>query len=169
MAPGKPDHRSQMTGRLTVIGVGNPDCGDDAVGLHVARAITDRLPPGVDIIESHGNLSELSSALDAANRVILIDAMQSGAAPGTVCQFDAAASPLPSVYFRLSSHAFGMVEAIELSRTLGRLPGEVIVIGIEGRDFSTGAALSDNVGKAIEEAAEITVDRATTWCTGDEE
>jgi hydrogenase maturation protease len=56
--------------------------------------------------------------------VIIIDAVKSGALPGTIRRFDARAQPIPKDAFRCSTHAFGVAEAIELARALARLPPE---------------------------------------------
>jgi hydrogenase maturation protease len=50
---------------------------------------------------------------------------------------------------RSSTHAFGVAEAVELARELGRLPGRLEVYAIEGADFSAGAELSAEVASAV--------------------
>ncbi len=73
--------------------------------------------------------------------------MRSAAPAGTVRRFDAIAEPLPAGAFALSSHALGLAWAVQMGRTLGRLPPALTVIGIEiaGTDF--GAALSRRGGR----------------------
>jgi hydrogenase maturation protease len=163
MASTGTNHRSWKIGRLTVIGVGNPDRGDDAAGLDVVRALEGRLPHDVDIVENHGSLNELMTAMEQTDCAILIDATQSGAEPGTIHEFDAANETLPIGYFRCSTHAFGVAEAIELSRTLGNLPRMLLVFGIEGRDFSPGARLSGGIREAVEKTSSLVVDQIEFW------
>jgi hydrogenase maturation protease len=50
-----------------------------------------------------------------------------GAAPGTIRRLDAIAQPFPKGAFRRSTHAFGVAEAIELSRAMGELPKSLVV------------------------------------------
>ncbi len=52
--------------------------------------------------------------------------------------------------FRSSTHAFGVGDAVELARALGRLPARVVVYGVEGADFTAGAPLSAAVESAVE-------------------
>jgi hydrogenase maturation protease len=52
--------------------------------------------------------------------------------------------------FHGSTHAFGVGEAIELARALGRLPRRVLVYGVEGREFAAGEGLSPAVAAAVE-------------------
>jgi hydrogenase maturation protease len=59
--------------------------------------------------------------------------------------------PETSAFSRSSTHSFGVAEAVELARALGRPPARVVVFGIEGRDFTPGEGLSPDVGAAVDE------------------
>ncbi|HVB38238.1 MAG TPA: hydrogenase maturation protease, partial [Vicinamibacterales bacterium] len=137
-----------MTGAVLVIGVGNPLRGDDGVGREVARRVRAAAGPAVTVIEEEGDGARLLEAWAGAGTAILIDATASGAAPGTVRRFDATRQPLPGAAFRLSTHAFGLFDAIELARAIGGLPTALVVYGIEGEVFETGAPLSGAVAAA---------------------
>jgi hydrogenase maturation protease len=134
-----------------IIGIGNEYRGDDAAGLIVARRLRERLADSIPVLEQGGDGVVLMEAWRGAERVIIIDAMASGAPPGTIRRFDAKARPLPKSAFRLSTHAFGAVEAIELARALGELPQSLIVYGIEGKNFAAGACASAEVETAASE------------------
>jgi hydrogenase maturation protease len=82
--------------------------------------------------------------------VILIDAVRSGAPTGTIYRVDARAEPLPLAWFRHSTHAFSVAEAIELARSLNRLPPRLIVFAVEGKRFDSGAGLSPEVERAVD-------------------
>jgi hydrogenase maturation protease len=84
-----------------------------------------------------------------ADALILIDAVTSGAAPGTVFRLDVSSSPLNRDLFKSSTHALGLADAVELSRTLGTLPARVLVFGVEVRDLSAGVGLSADVAGAL--------------------
>jgi hydrogenase maturation protease len=137
-----------------VIGIGNPYCGDDAVGIVVARRIKARNPAGVRVVEENGEGAALLDAWQDAPKVIILDAARSGAAPGTVHRFNAHAGRLPSRFFYYSTHAFGVAEAVELARALGGLPPRLIIYGIEGKDFTAGEGLSPEVARAAQEVAQ---------------
>jgi hydrogenase maturation protease len=130
-----------------VIGVGNAYRGDDAAGLVVARRLRER---GVATLEQEGEPVGLIEAFAGRSAVVLVDAVHSGAAPGTVHRIDAAAGPLPATLRgSTSTHAVGLGETLELARALGRLPPRALVYGVEGARFETGAGLSDEVEAAI--------------------
>ena len=68
--------------------------------------------------------------------------------------------PLPAVFSRSSTHSFGVAEAVELARALGRLPARVVVFGIEGRDFTPGEGLSPDVDAAVDEVVRRVTEEA---------
>jgi len=142
-----------MTASHVVIGVGNAMRGDDGVGLLVAAALEKRVPPGVSVVPCEQEPSRLIDAWAGAKTAIVVDAAASGAAPGTVNRFDASETPIPAGVFRSSTHAFGVGDAIELARVLGRLPGRVLVYGVEGAAFAPGEPLTPPVEAAVEQVA----------------
>jgi hydrogenase maturation protease len=136
--------------RILVIGMGHPDRGDDAVGRVVAEHLRHDPPAGVRIVATDGEAGKLLDLFGEADHVIVVDAGLSGAAPGTIHRLDAAAAPLPRPMFAMSSHAIGLVESIELARTLGTLPKRCIVFAVEGERFDLGAGLSPPVAAAVD-------------------
>lgn len=136
--------------QVLIIGIGNPDRGDDAAGRLVAQRLSAMAVPHVTIRETDGEATRILELLDGAAKVFLVDASVSGAPPGTIKMFDVVRAPLPEAAFGLSTHGFGLAEAVELARTLGTLPPECIVYAIEGKAFETGAAPSAEVATAVD-------------------
>lgn len=137
---------SSARDRRVVIGIGNAARGDDAAGLIVARRLGG--------VEHEGDPVALLDVWRGADRAVVVDAVSSGAAPGTVQRFDAAAAPLPAhLRSSTSTHAFGLAEAIELGRALGRLPPELTVYGIEGERFEAATELTPAVAAAVDAIA----------------
>ena len=142
-----------MSERQVVIVMGNAYRSDDGAGLAVAARLRNRMPRGVDIVSCEREPSRLIDACEGAATALVVDAVASGATPGTLHRFDASDRPVPERLFRSSTHAFGVGEAIELARALNRLPDRVIVYGIEGAVFEAGEGLTDAVAAAVEPAA----------------
>lgn len=136
--------------RRIVIGLGNPDRGDDAAGRVVARRLRGRLPPDLAILEHDGEATSLLAWLEGAETVYLVDACASGAPAGTLHRFDASAGPLPQDAFDLSTHGMGLAAAIELARALDQLPARCIVYAIEAGSFGLAQGLSPAVAAAIQ-------------------
>jgi hydrogenase maturation protease len=136
-----------MNSAVLLIGVGNEYRSDDGLGIFAAREIRRRNLPGVDVVEQHGEGAALMEAWENYRHVIIVDALNSGAASGDVHRIDAAAEEIPAHLFHYSSHAFGVVEAIAMSRVLGLLPEVLLLFGIEGKQFDVGPGLTDPVLK----------------------
>ena len=147
-----------MSSRRVVVGVGNPYRGDDGAGLAVAERLRGRLPEGVELAECADEPTRLLDAWDGADAALVVDAISSGGEPGTVHRFDASAEPIPARVFRSSTHAFGIAEAIELSRALGTLPPRIVVYGIEGAAFTAGEGLTEPVEAAVGRAVDAVLE-----------
>lgn len=137
---------------VRVLGVGSP-FGDDRIGWEVVAALRDsglldRFPPDwVSAEECDRPGSGLIALMEDAHAVILIDAMDGGAPPGsvhTVC--DEAIAVGQGI---TSSHGFGIAESIALARVLGTLPPVLTLYGIEQGSLAADADLSSAVRAAI--------------------
>lgn len=141
---------------ILLIGIGNEYRSDDGVGIAIARRLRGTLPAGVTVLEESGEGAALIEAWQGATSVMLVDAVRSGAPPGTIHRLDASAAPLPARFFHYSIHAFSAAEAVELARSLGQLPQRVIFYGVEAENFELGVGLSP----AVEQAVEGIIERA---------
>jgi hydrogenase maturation protease len=134
---------------LSLIGIGNRFRRDDAAGLEVVRRLRLAHPPGVILIEEEGEPASLIEAWSTADEALVIDGVSSGSTPGRLHRFDATEAPLPAEVFNPSTHSLGLPEAVELGRELDRLPGRLIVYGIEGENFEAGEGLTEAVQKTV--------------------
>jgi hydrogenase maturation protease len=138
---------------LLVVGIGNPDCGDDAIGPLVARRVAGRLPPGVTIIERGGDMIGLLEDWTDRDAVVLIDAAAPITTPGSIHRIDLLQESLPVGLSLASTHAFGVADAVALGDALGQLPERLIVYAVEGCRFEPGAPPSPEVIAAAEGVA----------------
>jgi hydrogenase maturation protease len=146
---------TSSTRKLTVIGVANPFRSDDGVGKIIVERFRQHLPEGTSPLEETGDGAKLLNAWTGSDCVIVVDAVQSGAPPGTIHRLDARNEILPAWFSRCSTHSFGIAEAIELARAMHEMPAELIVYGIEGLDFSPGTELSPEVARVVPTAARL--------------
>jgi len=131
---------------MIVIGLGNEFRHDDAAGLIVARRLREL---GLPAEEHDRDPVALINRWTGETGVILVDAVYSGTAPGTLHRIDMSASRLPREPFLRSTHAFRLVEAVELSRVVGTLPPHIFFFGVEGMDFTPGIGVSAEVESAL--------------------
>jgi hydrogenase maturation protease len=152
---------------LKVIGVGNEWRGDDAAGLLVVRRLQGDPWPQVEIAESRGTVTAVQEAWKGAAGVIVVDAVVSGGTPGTIYRFDARGAGMPAELSRsVSSHGWGVAEAVALGRLFQELPLRLIIYGIEGKTFGPGQEVSLEVAAAIPEATRRIKEEIQEWLKG---
>jgi hydrogenase maturation protease len=140
--------------RRLVLCVGNPDRGDDGVGRLVARLLRGRVPADVAVVECDGGAAGVIDAFTGVDWVIVVDAVVSGAPAGTIHRVDCAGGEALPAVRAASSHGLGVAEAIALARTLGCLPRQCMVYGVEGACFDVGADASPAVVDAARKVSE---------------
>lgn len=150
--------------RPLFIGVGNPDRGDDAVGVAVVQHLRAAAAPHCIVREGPRDALALIDTWRGYDRVFLCDAVVSGAAAGTIFRIAAHRKPLPAEIFRVSTHGFGVAEAVELGRSLHLLPPELILYGIEVMHLSRGAALSAAAKRAAKLVAAFILAETADAC-----
>jgi hydrogenase maturation protease len=142
-----------------VVGLGSPDRGDDAIGPVVARAVEGLGLAGVRVAV-HEDPTALFHLWANVTCVVVVDAIMSGTVPGTVVirEVGDGSDALPDSAWaqtgRGGTHAFGLATAVEMARTLGRLPAHVTLVGIEAESFDHGEGLTPRVAGAIDSAVE---------------
>lgn len=144
--------------KVAVIGIGQSLRGDDAAGLEAVRQWREKFPETagrpevrVETCELPGlALVDMFNDFDAA---ILVDAIQSHAAPGTIhCLSEKDLSAFSSD--SKSAHGWGVAETLTLSRELSKNLPPVRLIGIEAAQMTLGASISKAVEDAIPKACE---------------
>jgi hydrogenase maturation protease len=127
-----------------VIGYGHPDRCDDCAGLLVVRGLR---ATTINCVEVYADGLELLDAWSGFDRAIIVDAVVSGAKPGTIYRWHAEKLQA-GIAHPLSTHGFGLVEAITLAGFLSLLPQKLEVIGIEAAHFEYGRQVSKEVATA---------------------
>lgn len=136
-----------MSDTPLVIGVGNALRCDDGVGPAVAERLA---AAGWRTLTLSGEGAGLIEAWSDEPWVIVVDAARSGAPAGTVRRFEAVTEILAGGLFHYSSHQFGLAEAVETARALGRLPERLTIFAVEGAEFAQGTTISPPVVEAAE-------------------
>ena len=132
---------------MLILGIGNRHRGDDATGI---LAVEHLRSLGIAAELCSGEPSELIDAWTGTDDVIVIDAVVTGAPPGTIHLWDAAHPPAFATS-AASTHGLGLAQAIELARVMNSLPARLRIYGIEGKNFEMGAAVSPEVAQSVEE------------------
>jgi hydrogenase maturation protease len=157
--------RASVKGGTVIIGMGNPLLTDDGVGIAVAHAVAERLKHRMNltVTELHTGGIRLMEAMAGFKRAVVVDAMLSGAPPGTLQRFD----PRDFVTTKntFSSHDTNFGTAYDLGRMAGvPLPEQVSFWGIEARECRLFCEqFTDEVTGAIPGAVNLIVEEIIQW------
>ncbi|MBN1755852.1 hydrogenase maturation protease [bacterium] len=132
-----------QNGKVAIIGLGNPDRGDDALGIYIADNLKAAAPTMVfselDGIETH--LYDLAYRYDLKT-VIFIDAVDFGGLPGDIELFE-------PEYFPKSPVTSHQISLRLMSAILRKENKDCCLLGIQPQTLNWGEPLSPPVLEAI--------------------
>ena len=139
-----------MPGDTVVIGLGNMLMGDDGVGIAALERLRAEweLPPEVELVDGGTWGMNLLPLLECADRVVLLDAIQNGSAPGTITELEGQHVPR-MLSIKLSPHQIDLREVLAVAMLRGTVPRELFAIGVEPHNLEMGLELSDVVDSAM--------------------
>lgn len=149
--------------RSLIVGFGNELRGDDGAGLAVVRRLAERgLPAGVRAAEvGIGGVALVHELMAGCDRLVIVDAVRRGGAPGTVYVLTPTLPDLGEEGARAEhaaladAHFAEPYRALVLAKALGVAPRDISVVGIEpGETEELRESLTAPVGRAIALAAE---------------
>jgi hydrogenase maturation protease len=151
--------------RTLIAGVGNELLSDEGFGVHVARALKARpLPPGVDILEAGTAFLDAVPETFGYNRLILVDAIAAGGAPGTLhhLELDDDMRDWVAQTASLSLHQTDLLETLAIARLMGPLPERIMILGAEPERIEMGLDLSPALQRAVERIVPILIAESVT-------
>ncbi len=140
---------------VLVLAVGNILRRDDGFADAVLQELGRReLPPWVELFDAGTSAIDLMDVFAGRDKLIVIDAVRGGRAPGTLYRFspeevEAQALPMNSL------HQVGLLETLRLGELVGCKPHQSVVIGAQPADTGLGIGLSPEVEAAVEKAADL--------------
>jgi len=141
----KEELRERLAGRTALVGIGNVDLGDDAVGVRLAERLQ---RAGFPSAMMAGTAPEnIAGALVRGNydHVVFLDAVDFGAAPGSVVLMDA--TEIKSKFPQVSTHkiSLGMTARVIESESQTR----VWLLGVQPASLRTGLEMSGPVKQTL--------------------
>ncbi len=141
---------------VAVIGVGNYLLGDDGFGIHVIRKMQGIMEfSGVKIVDAMTNPVMLLEAMDGEDKVIIVDAIDTGDKEGVVdYRFNPKKDDFPSDVM-LSIHDMHFKDLIIMARDVYELPEEVVIVGVKPEKIEPCLELSDRCRKYIDDVIDF--------------
>jgi len=135
---------STNSGRTVVIGLGNPLMGDDGLGLVTLEQLRAdyTIPPEVELVDGGTWGMNLLPVIEDAARVILIDAIDVAAAPGTPIRLERERLPR-YLATKISPHQVDLRDVLALAELRGTLPADTVAVGLQPARIALGNELSE--------------------------
>lgn len=149
---------------VTVIGLGNPLMGDDGLGVLATQRLREEwhIPPEVELIDGGTWGMKLLPAIEDAESLLLIDAIDFGMPPGTDIELDR--NEIPRAFaLKVSPHQIDVAEVLALGELRNRLPDRMVALGLQPEKIEFGAPLSRRVAERMDSLIANIVYQLKLW------
>ena len=139
-----------MPDPLLVLGLGNPLCQDDGVGVVAVTRILEQWSPGpgVKLMEGGTLGLWLLPLLESYRNVLLVDAIRAEGEPGTLVRIEGEEVARAAAH-RLSVHQVGVGDLMDAAQLRGTLPPRMTLLGVVPEVVSLGLGLTPRVQQAL--------------------
>jgi hydrogenase maturation protease len=137
---------------------------DDGVGVRVVQRLASEhvFPAGVTILDGGTLGLDLLPFLEGLDRLLIVDAMETGGPPGTIARLTGDAIPV-AFETRLSPHQMGLKDLLAVSFLQGNILPEMVLLGIQPETIRMGVELSPAVENGLETLVEMSLLELKNW------
>lgn len=158
-----------MNGRAdVVIGLGNVILTDDGLGVHAIRRLRDRYAfrGDVELIEGGTAGLLLLPHLADARHAILVDAIDTSAAPGTLTRLDGE-DWMGVLSLRMTPHEVALEDLLGAAQLSGAWPQRLVLLGLQPGSVALGTELTPPVESALDSLADAIAAEVLAWEAAD--
>jgi hydrogenase maturation protease len=157
---------SEAGGGTVVIGLGNPLMADDGVGIAaLERLRAAGAPPDVELVDGGTWGMNLLPIIESAGRVLLMDAIDAGGAPGTLHVLERAQIPR-YLATKISPHQVDLRDVLALAELRGNLPEQTVALGLQPERVEMSCELSETVRSHLDDLVAAVSRRLAAWGHG---
>jgi hydrogenase maturation protease len=163
-----------MADAKLVLGIGNLLLRDEGVGVRVVQAMERatqpsppsppgpiRLPPGVELADGGTAGGDLLDLICGRELLIVVDAIDADAEPGTILRFDAS-ELIRRPGHEVSLHQVGLLETLRMAELLGQPPGRTVILGVAPASIEPGLELTPAVAAVVPRVIELVLTELRT-------
>jgi len=144
-------HNPAQMKPILIICLGNPLMRDEGIGTRIASELTVHLNgnPDVEVIDlGTGGLSVIHT-VEGRKKVIFVDCAFMGQKPGMMMRFTPEQVQSVKRRTHFSPHQGDLLNVLELSRSLGQCPDDIVIFGIEPKEIAPGEGLTGELQNNI--------------------
>lgn len=152
------------TPTVLVLGIGNLVMSDDGVGVRVVQRLQReyRLPPEVDVMDGGTLGLDILPRLEGIERLIVVDAVETGKRPGTCVRLVGDDIPL-ALETKVSPHQMGLKDLLSVALLLGHIPQEMVLVGVQPGSIEMGIELTPDVESKVDVMLATVLDELRVW------
>jgi hydrogenase maturation protease len=148
---------------IIVLGVGNTIHSDDGFGVQVLCKLESdpRLPERVTLVDGGTQGLELLAFLHDCSRLLLLDAVDVGATPGTIMRL--AGDELRGLTTGSNVHQLGVADLLNTLPLVSDIEREIVILGVQPASTDWGTELSPDVDAAMGPIVDSAIDQLLKW------
>ena len=146
-----------------VVGVSNTALTGEGIGVHAARALMrdPRLRPGIAILDGGTLGLELLERIADAHRILFLDEVRSGVAPGSVIRI--AGDDLLETISERSVHQVGIADLMAALALVSTRSAEVVVLGMRPPNARWRTSPWSALRAAVAPLVDAALEQLHTW------
>jgi hydrogenase maturation protease len=149
---------------ILILGIGNLVMSDDGVGVRVVQRLMHeyRFPGYVDIMDGGTLGLDILPRLEGIERLIVVDAVETGQAPGTCVRLFGDEIPV-ALETKISPHQMGLKDLLSVAMLMGHAPREMVLVGVQPGSIEMGTELTCEVEAKVENMIDNVLDELHKW------
>ena len=149
---------------ILVLGLGNMLMSDDSIGVRAVQRLQQdyRTPAGVTILDGGTLGLDLLPYIEAADELLIIDALEMQAEPGSLFRLEGEAVPR-AFASKLSVHQMGLQDLLAVAELQGYAPQKLVVHGIQAGSIEMKLELSPAVAASMDELNDAIINELRDW------
>ncbi len=149
---------------ILILGIGNLVMSDDGVGVQVVQRLMreHRFPGYVDIMDGGTLGLDILPRLEGVERLIVVDAVETGQAPGTCVRLFGDEIPV-ALETKISPHQMGLKDLLSVAMLMGHAPREMVLVGVQPGSIEMGTELTCEVEAKVKNMIDNVLDELRKW------
>ncbi|MGA1979934.1 MAG: HyaD/HybD family hydrogenase maturation endopeptidase [Sedimentisphaerales bacterium] len=152
---------------ILVLGLGNILLKDEGIGVHIAHQLQKQeLLDNVEVIDGGTAAMDMLLSQEGLEKLVVIDAIKAGRKPGTIYKARLKAGEMDKLArifccdkdLKISSHQFGLIDALAAAQMCNRAPREIVIIGVEPKEINYGMELTEQVSRKVPEIIKMVLE-----------
>jgi len=150
--------------KVLVLGIGNLVMSDDGVGVKIVQKLQReyRFSENVELLDGGTLGLDLLPKLEGVERLIVVDAVETGQKPGTCIRLTGRELPI-ALETKVSPHQMGLKDLLSVAELMGHSPREMVLIGVQPGSIDMDTELTAEVEIKVEDLVHMVLNELALW------